>query len=430
MNAIVICPDQLPAGRLFQRKAPLALLPVFGRTLLDRTLEKLSREGYQEVIVLASDRPNEIREELAISSHWGLKVLCVSAERELSMEEAELRFSRSFSVPSEVTSKSLEYWLDLPGGLPGYIHLSNHRFFATLLKLSRITQGIAMEEREPGVWISKRAKVHPTAQINGPAWIGSGVSIAPNAIVDAETIIDSGSVIDKAAYVSASWIGPDTYIGQATEISDSLVWGGSVSRWSDGSFLEINDEFVIADLVRLNRVPRVGVAARLGALLLLGVTVLPVLINALSQMKRGNPFYYFRRVVLPEPGSNGLPEKSIPLRSLSGVQGLAARWPELIEVIVGKMDLVGNRPLTPSELSGMGGSRGALWTSRPAGVFSYADAEGADEKDPVSAVAFAAWYSKNASARIRLSILKNCLVKILSSLAPEGKFSRHIVTQS
>jgi phosphate starvation-inducible PhoH-like protein len=42
------------------------------------------------------------------------------------MEEAELRFSRSFSNRADVTSKSLEYWIDLPGGISSGLIEASH----------------------------------------------------------------------------------------------------------------------------------------------------------------------------------------------------------------------------------------------------------------------------------------------------------------
>lgn len=420
MNVILLCPNQLPAGRLFQKQAPLALVPLFGRSALDRALESLSREGAGEVLVVSPDRPEKIRAAIESTSSWGLKIDCVAADRELDVEEAILKYHGEFESDAEVVVRKVEECLKPLAGLPGRVHFSNHQFFIDRLKEGSMPVHLTIREKAPGVWVSSRASIHPSATIESPVWIGPHVRIGPDVRIGADSIVENGSIVDRGAQIEGSWIGPDTYVGQRTEIVDSHVWGNTVCRWKDGSFIEIGDDFILADLKRDNWVPSVGWLSRVLAAGLL-FTTSPLYAWWKVTRSKGEELFRFRRVVLPEVGSSRLPDRTVPLRTLEGVEGLASRWLELREVVRGRMSLVGNRPLTLDAISCLGGSRARKWMDHPAGVFSLGDAEGVDGNDPEVSIAYSLWFSSHNSLRIRLSVLRRCLVR----LAGEILFSGH-----
>ena len=69
MRAILICPDERPALAHLAGVAPLANLPILGQGLAEYWLEHLAVLGAKEVLVLAADRPHEVRARVERGAH-------------------------------------------------------------------------------------------------------------------------------------------------------------------------------------------------------------------------------------------------------------------------------------------------------------------------------------------------------------------------
>ena len=61
MKAILICPADRSSAAFLARTCPLALVPIFGRSLLDLWLTDLANSGAHKVLILAADRPEKVR---------------------------------------------------------------------------------------------------------------------------------------------------------------------------------------------------------------------------------------------------------------------------------------------------------------------------------------------------------------------------------
>lgn len=369
-GALLVCPGVKPAGRVFQRIAPLVLLPVFGRRLLDRVLEKLSGEGVESVVIVSVDRPGEVNDALKEVHSWGLDVSVCSVEEELDSEECLHRFRHLFPSESDIRVVSLEDCHGLPATLPGDIHLANHRFFEEAFGQPTVVGGLTMEEISPGVWVSHNAFVHPSAILEAPTWIGPGAQVGAEASVGPCSVIESGAFIDCDAMILESWVGPDTYVGRGAKLRQSHVWGNGVSRWIDGLFLEIGDRHILQDLGQQRNVAKIDGVTRLVALLIWMAWAPQVAFAAVMKRKAGEQLFVERNVLLPVPGRSCFPEKTTRLKRLDGIQGPLSRWPELLEVVRGRMTLIGMRPRSLGQVSGLRGEAAAVWQSHAAAVFS------------------------------------------------------------
>jgi dTDP-glucose pyrophosphorylase len=98
MNVILICPEHRPDAGIYQRMRPLALMPVLGRTLLDHAFAHLADRGATEVLVLTSDRPEQIRSAVKAGAVWGLKINVMPTSSEPSKEDALQFYGADFSV--------------------------------------------------------------------------------------------------------------------------------------------------------------------------------------------------------------------------------------------------------------------------------------------------------------------------------------------
>lgn len=412
MNIILLC-DRTPGDTgCFSSRTPLALVPVCGRTLLDRALEQISREGGGEVLVLGADRPHLVRAALEHGSHWGMKVRFHSLDRPLEAEVARLRFLAEFHHTGEPVVRRLAAsgWL-----LPATMKTASFPGKGAIAKLLRdheVPSMVTMREVTPGVRVSTRASVHPSAMITAPAWIGPSAKIAAGAMIGPDAIVETGAFIDQGAHVASAWIGPDTYVGRGAEFTGKMAWGTLVESEKTGASVEVDDAFILADLRKNPIASPFGILSRTGALALLITTTPLALIWLAGRALRGLPLFEAREVNLPRPQSPARSRETVRLRSLAGVTGLASRWPELFVVLRGHMRLVGNRPVAAASLAPLGATQRQLWTEAPAGLFSLADAEGLEGDRVEVARIHAAWFAAHPSWGLRLSILGRCLRRL------------------
>jgi hypothetical protein len=413
MNTLLLCDRPPGETGCFSSRAPLALVPVCGRTLLDRALEQISREKGGEVLVLAADRPHLVREGLANGSHWGMKVRFQSLDRPLDAEVARLRFWSEFQESGEMAVRRLTEsgWL-----LPAAMETASFPGRGAIAKLLRDHEApsmVTMREVTPGVRVSTRASVHPAATITAPAWIGPSAKVAAGAMVGPDAIVETGAFIDQGARVASAWIGPDTYVGRGAELTGKLAWGARVESEEPGASVEVDDAFILADLRRNPIASPFGILSRLGALVLLATTTPLALIWLAGRALRGLPLFDRREVILPRPQSPARSREAVMLRSLAGAGVLPSRWPELFVVLRGHMRLVGNRPVAAESLAKLAAVQRRLWTQGPAGLFSLADAEGLEGDRVEAARIHAAWFAAHPSWRLGLSILGRCLRRLV-----------------
>ncbi len=416
MKAILICPDHRPAGGFFQRMRPLALMPVAGRTLLDLALAQLKREGVKEVVVLAADRPDWVRKAAGQGRAWGLKVEVRAVRNEPVPEAAEAEHSKRKPGEPRPLVRVLVRVLDRVPGLGGEaLWTTTESTFEVLfgaVQEASLAAQVTMREQSPGVWISTKAQVSPKARITGPVWIGAHATVRAGAEIGPRAVVEGGAFIDSQARVENAWVGPETYVGKDLTVLEAAVWGQGLMGVKSRVFQEVREAFWLTDLASHTGVERrASWMERLLALLLLTVTLPRALVLMGRAMLGGAEVGFEERRVVVGPVSrvDGF-ARTQRLWSLRAVRGLFERWPELWEVVCGRLALVGNRPLTPEECTALRGAVGELWLKHASGVFSLSDAHG---EMPLAggalATAHAAYFSAHRGLRERLGILRRCL---------------------
>jgi len=410
MKALLICPEHRPTGGVFQRMKPLALMPILGRSLLDHHLAALKQEGYSDVLVLASDRPELIRKAVGAGQAWGLVVEVIATPTELAADVAEMQFSQRSAGQARPLVRVLDRLPGLNESPLWRTNLGTFEFLTAAIGHPQLKSAVTMQEMSPGVWISSKARVSPTAIVTGPVWIGPHVSISHGAKVGPNSIIEAGAFIGKHATIENAWIGPATYVGAATTVRASCAWGDGLLNWKDGAFLEVTDRFLLSDLSRRTRAQQQAtLLERLLALALLLLTLPQALLAAVRALSCQQAVFQEKRVILPTAHPVNRFSRTCRLLNLNGSQGLFCRWPELVRVVRGEMALVGNRPLTAEQMTALRGPVGQLWLESPAGVFSLADAEGADGESVAEALAHAAYFTTKRSLSLRWRTLLRCL---------------------
>jgi len=413
MKALLICPDAREEVAFLARACPLALFPFLGKPLIDHAITALAERGVKRLVVLASDRPGEIREFVNEGKPWGIEVEVRSEPEELSADAARAKYVTGDGwTPEPVTV------LDR---LPDEAHSPLFSSYGELLKvMSRELKNFAprhvgARELKPGVWAGLKARVAGDAELTAPCWIGDHAWVRSGARLGPDAFIESHAMIDDGAIVEASYVGPHTYVGQLTEVRNSYAIGNGLLNWETGSSLEIVDEFLLSSL----RQPRGAKAAgslpgRLAALLLLLLTWPVVLIAWLRNLGSGRPLFESRAAVAAPRPAHRVNTPAVRYSRLNGFSGPWSRWPELWQIVRGKFRWVGNRPVAPEEVKQLEGEFEELWLDAPTGLWSLADLENCADPFSDEGKAHASFFAVRSDARLRRRILFNLIRRALT----------------
>jgi NDP-sugar pyrophosphorylase family protein len=248
MKALLICPDERTGVATLAEFVPLSNVSILGKTLVEYWLEHLAGLGAQEVLVLAADRPDQVRTGIGDGARWGLRVIVKSDKRERTRDEARARHQASdptswLPAPNDVIlMDNLPCLPQLP------LFTSYADWFAaarTLMPHALTPDRIGVRELKPGVWVGLNARIAADAKLIAPCWIGerawieAGATIGPNAVLEREVFIARG------AEVSHSVIGPETFVGQFTEVRNSIAWGSTLINWERDSCVKVPDAFLL-----------------------------------------------------------------------------------------------------------------------------------------------------------------------------------------
>lgn len=249
MNTLLICPGQEHKVSILGGQLPLVTMPFLGQTLLEYWLSHLARCGTRQVLIAASDRPQEIRGFVGDGSRWGLNVRVSDESRPLSPAEAMLKYS---SAPdSTLDSDSIAVLNHFPGKPDRLLFNAPDEFMAALLEWmpGAVTPDrVGMHEISPGVWAGVHSSISPRAKLKPPCWVGQHVLIEDEATIGPETIIEDGVVVEAVAEIEHSWIGSRTLVGEFTRIDHALAWGNRLLSWETGAEALVPDPFVLCAL--------------------------------------------------------------------------------------------------------------------------------------------------------------------------------------
>lgn len=248
MKALLICPDERTRIAALTESVPLSNVSILGKTLVEYWLEHLAGLGAREVLVLAGDRPDHVLAEVGNGARWGLRVIVKPDRRERALEEARAKHQASddtrwLPAPNDV------FLMDHLPGLPQLpLFTSYADWFAaarTLMPRALTPDRIGVRELKPGVWIGLNAHVASGAKLIAPCWIGERAWVETGATIGPNVVLEREAFIARGAEVSHSVIGPETFVGQFTEVRNSIAWGSTLINWQRDSCLKVPDAFLL-----------------------------------------------------------------------------------------------------------------------------------------------------------------------------------------
>jgi len=240
MKAILICPDERAEVPLLGWETPLALAPALGFRVVEYWMSHLACAGFKQVLLLGTDRTEELRKVVSNGSRWGVAAEVIDNSEELTPEEAAQKFE---ALPAVMDH--------FPGFAEHPLFASYEQWFKALaawMPHAKMPDRVGLRQRQPGVWMGLHGHVSSEARLEAPCWIGDHVYVGPRAIVGPETILENGSFIESDAKISSSIIGPATFVGRYMRISNGLAWGSTLVDWQTGRQDTVSHTFLLCSL--------------------------------------------------------------------------------------------------------------------------------------------------------------------------------------
>lgn len=416
MNALLICPAYRPAVSRLAEQTPLVTAPLLGRTLVEYWMDALSARGVKHVLLLASDRPQQVRNVVGEGTRWGMRIDVLPQSRELSLEEARAKYASAGEFASEHTLL-LETLPDLPAQPLFTSYAGWSKALTSYFKLAITPSRIGMHEVQPGVWVGLHAQIAPTAQLHAPCWIGEGALIGEHTVVGPHAVVENHSIVEEGARVVKSVIGPETFVGEMISVQCSIAQGSTLVNWKTDSCLHVPDAFFLCSLSeRSFSASHSSLHGRLFAALVMLVTAPFAVIAMLISLLRGESPMQLRLGVRPQRNIRSAALQTFAYYELSSGSNWLKRWPQFWSVVRGDLAWVGNRPLRPTQALELANDFERLWLAAPVGLVSLADAHGCTEGLNDEICAHASFYAVNASRRLDGFILTRALFRALFAI--------------
>jgi hypothetical protein len=427
MKALVICPHERAGVALLAERQPLALLPVCGRALIEHWLEYLAAQGARTVTILASDRPEQVREVVGNGRKWGLTVKVLPEVRELSVEEAREKYQDGPDgwLPAPMDA----IVLDGPPGEPVPAFESYRSWAAAVQMVAQSPPGptrIGLKEVQPGIRAGLRTRIHPRAVLRAPCWIEDDAQIDAGAVIGPNTVIDRRCLIKQGAEVVDSLIGPETFVGAFTEVRHSIATGNQLINCKTGSHVNVPDPFLLS---RVSAPPFefdvLALFGRVAAAVTMMLTAPLALYVCLKCAWRGQHPLREVTAVRLVGGLTGQTLERFHFYEFTNVNRWVRRWPQLWSILVGDFRWVGNRPISASKAARLHNEFERLWLHAPAGLVSLADVRGWVDSFSDEARAHSSFYAVQRNWRLDTQIL--CRAPIMVALSAQKLWENQLV---
>jgi hypothetical protein len=246
MKRILICPSDRAAVAFLGQSTPLVTLPILGEPLIGYWLEHLVSTGVKETLILATDRPDQVRAAVGDGVRWGIKATVQAEMQELSPEEAEAKYSLQGWSCRAVTVDHLPRLPELPL-FAGYAQwFSTIKTWLPCAALNRV----GYRQVQPGIWVGLRTQISRSAELHAPCWLGQNVLVGRNCVIGPYAVLEDRVVVESASEISDSIIAPDTYVGALTRVQHSLACGSTLIDWQSGSCAHVPDAFLLCSLAQ------------------------------------------------------------------------------------------------------------------------------------------------------------------------------------
>ncbi len=225
----------------------------------------------------------------------------------------------------------------------------------------------------PGIWIGPNYIIHPHARLAPPLCIGENSRIANAVDLGPGSVLGANVVVDDEATVYQTTILDQTYVGRLVNLNNRIVHSTTLINPETAESIEVVDPFLLSVvqpvITRAERVHRLFDVSVTVCLLLLMMPLLMVISVLGCFALRGRVFQRSvcigRRAVSPYLKSDQPADRQIlrlwrfQTKRRDGTIPTFGQWlkrwefdalPQLVNVLIGDLALVGVKPLSPSEV--------------------------------------------------------------------------------
>jgi NDP-sugar pyrophosphorylase family protein len=99
----------------------------------------------------------------------------------------------------------------------------------------------AGREIKPGVWVGERARIHRSARVLAPAFIGAQARLRAASVVTRCSVVEHHSEVDCGTVLEDTTILPYTYLGSGLDASHTVAGFGKIAHLQRQAEVEITD---------------------------------------------------------------------------------------------------------------------------------------------------------------------------------------------
>ncbi len=311
MIAVITLPGPDAEMHGLDRTAPLALLPLGDRPMLQHIVEFLVLQGVRQFEFLLEHAPQAVEQALGDGTRWGCRfryhltakteqpyrsisviqeiaygtpwLLAQASDFPLAVFHDHERvdcpvwFSHSEGSPHSagtilfpggdwgsavepLSTDHLSTFLSYPAtrsfvtNIPARLWLSAHSPTELLATQERLLSGelsglmMGGVENDPGVWIARNVAVHPSAKLIAPVFVGPNSRIGRGVVVGPNVVVSGNCVIDEHSTLRNSLLVAGSYVGEKLELDEVIVDRNLLVSAKLGTGVTVSDNFLLGGL--------------------------------------------------------------------------------------------------------------------------------------------------------------------------------------
>jgi len=486
MKAVIVATGENTAPEATGERLPGFLLPLIDRPFLQRIVEFLAEDSVVDSVdIILNHLPEKVEALLKDGARWGVRiryhlvrvaarpyaavsrlntnspVLLIHAE---SLPHIFLK--QSYASPRPTAFCSAGTWtgwalLDsaTSAGVQGLWDYQELAHFVMESARNRgsivncpivlgvrseaefiVSQRAALDKRFPGlifngrevregVWICRNVRLHPTATLVPPVYLGENSRVDAGVLLGPNVVVVRDSVLDRGTTVADSTIMPGSYVGQALELDHVIVDGNRLVSVRTGGDAMVRDDFILSGVPSSSFTSTfASLLSRAFALILFILTWPAVLLTALVLRlgRRGPVAYPIEALRLPaehvwEWQKFSLNSFVAPESRLSALGHFFLRLlPGLIHVVRGQIHLVGVDPRSPDEVMALPADWRILYLRARAGLVTEAFVLHGAHPSPDEVYSCEAYYSVAAGPRHDAKVLLRYIGRMFQAQQAEA----------
>ncbi len=132
----------------------------------------------------------------------------------------------SHLIPAMLNNREPVYGMPLPGYWCDVGDMMQYRACHFDALTGKIKLDLPAVHVGDGVWLGQDADVHSSVQLASPVFLGDGVVVRRDTILDGCTVVGAGSHIGANAYLARTVIGGNSFIKNESRITDTIIGSG------------------------------------------------------------------------------------------------------------------------------------------------------------------------------------------------------------